>query len=78
MKNILNNEEDLKLYHKNGKVAYAFHKTSDGYWYEITYDSNENRLTYKNSNGVRSGFDVPEFTMEELEKIVGTYFKIKR
>ena len=44
-------EKEIKLYHKNGKVAVWYYKNSNGYWTERTYDSNGNELTYKNSNG---------------------------
>jgi YD repeat-containing protein len=53
------------------------YKNSNGYSYEYTYDSNGNELTYKNSNGVTRGFDIPEFTMEELVEKLGN-FKIKK
>ena len=52
-------------------------KDSDGFSCEYTYDSNGNELTYKNSDGVTRGFDVPEYTMEELVERLGN-FKIKK
>ena len=52
-------------------------KNSAGYWWESTYDSNGNELTYKNSYGVTRGFDIPEYTMEELVEKLGN-FKIKK
>jgi YD repeat-containing protein len=52
-------------------------KNSNGYWYERTYDDKGNELTYKNSNGYSRGFDIPEYTMEELVKKIGN-FKIKK
>ena len=52
-------------------------KDSTGYSSEYTYDSNGNELTYKNSNGVTRGFDIPEYTMEELVEKLGN-FKIKK
>jgi YD repeat-containing protein len=52
-------------------------KDSNGFSYEYTYDSNGNELTYKDSNGVTRGFDVPEYTMEELVEKLGN-FKIKK
>jgi hypothetical protein len=51
-------------------------KDSEGYSYKYTRDSNGNELTYKNSNGVTRGFDIPEYTMEELIAKLGK-FKIK-
>jgi len=62
-------------YDSNGKVL-TF-KDSNGYWYEFTYDSNGKVLTYKNSNGETRGFDIPEYTMEELISKLGN-FKIKK
>jgi YD repeat-containing protein len=52
-------------------------KNSNGYSYEYTYDSNGNELTFKNSKGVTRGFDIPEYTMEELVEKLGN-FKIKK
>jgi hypothetical protein len=77
MKNIFGTTENLELFDKDGKIVYEFYKGSDGYSFEITYDSNGNELTYKNSNGVSRGFDVPEYTMEELVEKLGN-FKIKK
>jgi len=53
-------------------------KNSNGDWYEYTYDDNCNRLTFKHSDGKSRDFDIPEYTMEELTKIVGEEFKIKK
>jgi len=52
-------------------------KNSYGYSHEITRDSEGKILTYKDSNGVTRGFDIPEYTMEELVKKLGN-FKIKK
>ena len=62
-------------YDSNGNVL--TYKDSDGYWYEYTRDSQGNELTFKNSNGVTRGFDIPEYTMEELVNKLGN-FKIKK
>jgi hypothetical protein len=53
------------------------YKNSTGYSYEYTHDLNGNELTYKDSNGVSRGFDIPEYTMEELVEKLGN-FKIKK
>jgi YD repeat-containing protein len=53
------------------------YKDSTAYSSESTYDSDGNQLTYKNSNGVSHGFDIPEYTMEELVEKLGN-FKIKK
>jgi hypothetical protein len=52
-------------------------KNSKGFWSEYTYDENGDELTFKNSHGVSRGFDIPEYTMEELVKKLGN-FKIKK
>jgi YD repeat-containing protein len=62
-------------YDINGKEL--THKDSTGYSSEYTYDSNGKELTYKDSNGVTRGFDIPEYTMEELVEKLGN-FKIKK
>ena len=77
MKNILGKTESLELFNKEGKRVYDFYKRSDGYSAECTYDSNGNELTFKDSNGVMRGFDIPEYTMEELVEKLGN-FKIKK
>jgi len=62
-------------YDSNGnRLTY---KDSDGDWSEYTYDSNGKELTYKDSNGNTRGFDIPEYTMEELVEKLGN-FKIKK
>ena len=53
------------------------YKNSNGFSFESTYDSNGNELTYKNSDGLTRGFDIPEYTMEELVEKLGN-FKIKK
>jgi len=50
---------------------------STGYWYKYTYDEKGNELTYEDSNGETRGFDIPEYTMEELVAKLGN-FKIKK
>jgi len=77
MKNILGKTENLELFNKDGKRIYKFCKDLYGFIYEYTYDSNGNQLTYKDSTGVTLGFDVPEYTMEELVEKLGN-FKIKK
>ena len=62
-------------YDSNGNLL-TF-KDSTDYWSELTYDSNGNLLTFKDSNGVMRGFDIPEYTMEELVEKLGN-FKIKK
>ena len=62
-------------YDSNGKEL--TYKDSNGHWWESTQDSNGIELTYKNSNGVTRGFDIPEYTMEQLVEKLGN-FKIKK
>ena len=62
-------------YDSNGNLL--TYKDSNKYWCERTYDSNGNLLTYKNSDGVMKGFDIPEYTMEELVEKLGN-FKLKK
>ena len=53
------------------------YKNSTGVSCEYTYDSDGRELTYKNSTGFTRGFDIPEYTMEELVQKLGN-FKIKK
>ena len=80
------NGNQLTFKHSNG---YSWEKTynvngreltyidSDGLSWEFTYDKNGNELTYKHSNGFSRGFNIPEYTMEELVEKLGE-FKIKK
>ena len=77
MKNILGTEENLNLFNENGIKVYEYFKNLNGFSYECTRDSKGNELTYKNSKGVSRGFDIPEYTMEELVNKLGN-FKIKK
>ena len=77
MKNIQGTEENLELFNDNGKQVYEYFKHTFGFSYECTYDSQGNELTYKDSDGVSRGFDIPEYTMEELVSKLGN-FKIKK
>ncbi len=77
MKNLLGTTDNLQLFDKENRLVYEFIKSSNGFSYERTYDSNGKELTYKDSNGVTRGFDIPEYTMEELVEKIGN-FKIKK
>ena len=59
---------------KGNELTY---KNSNGYSCEYAYDENGNELTFKNSAGESIGFDIPEFTMEELVSKLGN-FKLKK
>ena len=65
----------IYTYDKNGRTLTG--KTSDGYWNKYTRDEKGNELTYENSYGKKRGFNVPEFTMEELIKKLGDFKLIK-
>ena len=58
---------------KGNELTY---ENSTGYWSKSTYDSDGNELTYEDSCGEKMGFDIPEFTMEELVIKLGHDFKI--
>jgi hypothetical protein len=62
-------------YDSNGKEL--TYKGSNGFSSEYTRDLDGKELTYKNSNGFTRGFDIPEYTMEELVEKLGN-FKIKK
>ena len=66
-------KREIELYHKNGELALYCFQNSNGYWYERTYDSNCDQLTYKDSDGVTRDYTVKQMTKEEAEK----EFKIK-
>jgi len=46
------------------------YKDSNGFSYEYTYDSQGKELTYKDSNGESRGFDIPEYTTEEVYNLL--------
>jgi hypothetical protein len=75
--NVLNEFENLNLFDNKGNRVYEFITDSDdGDWCKNTYDSDGNLLTSENSDGVKKGFDIPEFTMEQLVEKLGHDFKI--
>jgi len=63
-------------YDSNGNELTS--ENSDGDWSKYTYDTSGNRLTFENSDGVKRGFEIKEYTMEELIKKLGHNFKIKK
>jgi hypothetical protein len=64
-------------YTRDGNGNTSAYEDSDGYWYKRTRDENGNELTYEDSKGTRRGFDIPEYTMEEIAERIGN-FKIKK
>jgi hypothetical protein len=69
---------DWSKYTYNSKGNELTNEDSNGYWRKRTYDSNGNILTFENSYGEKRGFDIPEYTMEELATKLGHDFKIKK
>ena len=51
MKNKLGKTEDLKEYHKNGKLAYEFRVVRRNYSWEKTFDTQGNQTSFKDSDG---------------------------
>ena len=70
MKNIQGTEENLELFNNNGIKVYSYYKNSYGFIYEYTYNSKGKVLTYKDSNGESRGFDIPEYTTEEVYNLL--------
>ena len=64
-----------RTYDKKGNTL--TYKDSRGYWFERTYDKKGNVLTSENSNGIKRGFDIPEYTMEYLVEKLGNFKLIK-
>ncbi len=66
-------------YDSNGKETYF--ENSNGYWSKVEYDSKGNEIYFENSDGIirdnRPG-PVPEYTMAELQSMLGKEFKIKK
>ena len=58
----------------NNQIHY---ENSDGFWEKREYDSSNNQIYYENSYGViRDNRVIPEYTIEELQKMLGKEFKI--
>jgi hypothetical protein len=52
---------------------------SNGYWSKREYDVNNNQIYYESSNGKiidNRPKQIPEYTIEELQKLIGKEFKI--
>lgn len=80
------------LTYKNSK-GFSYEYTRDSFGNELTYENSKGysskytrdsvgkELTFEDSNDVRRGFDIPEYTMEELVEILKEKlgnFKIKK
>tara|TARA_R110000822_G_scaffold807_4_gene3574 strand:- start:260 stop:556 length:297 start_codon:yes stop_codon:yes gene_type:complete len=59
---------------KNGEILTG--KDSTGYWSKYTRDEQGYELTYEDS-GTKRGFEIQEFTMEQLVKKLGDFKLIK-
>jgi len=61
-------DEDIKLYHKNGEIALHYSQLETGWWIEGTYDEKGRVLTSKDSVGYWNRFtrdqDGNELTFE--------------
>jgi hypothetical protein len=54
-----------------------YYENSYGSWENREYDSSNNQIYYENSYGViRDNRVIPEYTIEELQKMLGKEFKI--
>jgi hypothetical protein len=54
-----------------------YSENSDGYWIKREYDSSNNEVYYENSKGrIRDSRVIPEYTIEQLQKMLGKEFKI--
>jgi hypothetical protein len=69
----------FKIKDKLGNVIYF--ENSNGYWLQYQFDSKGNEIYFENSDGIirdnRPG-PVPEYTMAELQSMLGKEFKIKK
>lgn len=58
-----------------------YYENSDGFWYRKEYDSNGYEIYFEDSSGLiidKRPKPIPEYTMEELTKMLGKEFKIKK
>ena len=54
-----------------------YYEDSNGYWIKREYDSSNNRIYYENSDGeIIDNRVIPEYTMDELQIMLGKEFKI--
>ena len=66
-------------YDTDGNVIYL--ETSNGFWEKKEYDSNNNVIYFEDSYGEiidKRPKSIPEYTMEELQQMLGKEFKIKK
>lgn len=75
------NVKDFPFEIKDKNNREIYYENSDGYWERREWDSNGNRIHFENSSGLIIGKrpkPIPEYTMEELTKMLGKEFKIKK
>lgn len=56
-------------------------ENSEGSWFKEEYDSNNNQIYFENSNGYiqdNRPKSIPEYTMKQLQQMLGKEFKIKK
>ena len=66
-------------YDQNNNIIYF--EDNKGFWYKQEYDSNNNEIYYENSEGYvkdERPKPIPEYTMEQLQQMLGKEFKIKK
>ena len=66
-------------YDSKGNIIYF--DSFDGWWVKQEYDSKGNRIYYEDSDGDIVNYPsepIPEYTMEELQLMLGKEFKIKK
>jgi len=66
-------------YDSNNNEIYS--ENSNNFWQKSEYDSRGNMAYFENSEGLivdNRPKSIPEYTMEELIKIVGKEFKVKK
>ena len=64
---------------KDKKGNKIYFENSEAFWAKREFDENSNLIYYENSDGIikyNRPKTIPEYTMEELTKILGKEFKI--
>mgnify|MGYP003646205132 CR=1 FL=1 len=55
-----------------------YYRNSDGYWFKHTRCKETGKeLTYEDSDGYKTGFDLPEYTMQQKTEKIGDFKLIK-
>jgi len=68
-------EFPFEIKDSNGNEIY--YENSDGYWTKKEYDSSNNEVYFEDSDGlIRDNRVIPEYTIQELQKMLGKEFKI--